>query len=60
MDDNPDLMMGADGLARPRWATSSPVYQHYYDTEWGMPVTDERGILGSSGVFGPDGRTLSP
>lgn len=45
MDENPDLVVGADGLARPRWATSSPQYQHYYDTEWGMPVTDERGVF---------------
>ena len=45
VDENPDLVVGADGLARPRWATSSPQYQHYYDTEWGMPVTDERGLF---------------
>ncbi|MDO8732009.1 MAG: DNA-3-methyladenine glycosylase I [Actinomycetota bacterium] len=33
-----------DGLRRPVWAASDPLRRHYYDTEWGMPVTDERGM----------------
>lgn len=33
-----------DGVARPAWATSSPAMQHYYDTEWGRPVRDTRGV----------------
>jgi DNA-3-methyladenine glycosylase I len=37
--------MGADGLARPAWAASDPMMQEYYDTEWGMPVRDERGMF---------------
>jgi len=37
--------MGADGLARPAWAASDPMMQEYYDTEWGMPVRDERGLF---------------
>ncbi|MCS6710796.1 DNA-3-methyladenine glycosylase I [Brachybacterium sp. EF45031] len=38
-------MVGTDGLARPAWASSHPDLRRYYDTEWGMPVTDERGVL---------------
>lgn len=38
-------VLGADGLARPLWAASDPLMQHYYDTEWGMPVRDERGMF---------------
>ncbi|MFT3942590.1 MAG: DNA-3-methyladenine glycosylase I [Ancrocorticia sp.] len=38
------LIVGADGLARPRWADSDELLREYYDTEWGMPVTDEQGI----------------
>lgn len=39
------LVVGADGLARPRWAASDPLLRTYYDTEWGMPVRDERGLF---------------
>lgn len=42
--DNGDLVIGADGLARPRWAATDPLLRTYYDTEWGMPVRDERGV----------------
>ncbi|MGH3803492.1 MAG: DNA-3-methyladenine glycosylase I, partial [Pseudonocardiaceae bacterium] len=31
-----------DGLSRPAWAASDPLLCTYYDTEWGMPVRDER------------------
>ncbi len=40
-----DLIIGADGLARPSWAAHDPLMRDYYDTEWGMPVTDERGVF---------------
>lgn len=40
-----DLVVGEDGLARPRWAAASPLMQEYYDTEWGLPVRDETGLL---------------
>ena len=40
-----DLVVGADGLARPAWATKDPLLQEYYDTEWGMPVRDETGLF---------------
>ncbi|MDO5618484.1 DNA-3-methyladenine glycosylase I [Kocuria sp.] len=39
------VVMGDDGLARPAWATASDLMRTYYDTEWGMPVTDERGLF---------------
>jgi DNA-3-methyladenine glycosylase I len=38
-------VVGPDGLARPTWAASDPLMQAYYDTEWGMPVRDERGMF---------------
>ena len=38
-------VLGEDGLARPTWAASDPLMQEYYDTEWGMPVRDERGMF---------------
>ena len=37
-------VIGADGRARPAWAASDPLLMEYYDTEWGMPVRDERGL----------------
>jgi DNA-3-methyladenine glycosylase I len=40
-----DLIIGEDGLARPSWAAHDPLLRDYYDTEWGMPVTDERGVF---------------
>lgn len=39
------LVTGADGLARPAWAATDPMLREYYDTEWGMPVRDERGVF---------------
>jgi DNA-3-methyladenine glycosylase I len=38
-------VLGEDGLARPTWAASDPLMREYYDTEWGMPVRDERGMF---------------
>jgi DNA-3-methyladenine glycosylase I len=38
-------VIGEDGLARPAWAASDPLLREYYDTEWGMPVRDERGLF---------------
>lgn len=40
-----DLVVGEDGLARPAWAATDPMLRAYYDTEWGMPVRDERGLF---------------
>lgn len=39
------LVVGADGLARPVWASTDEMLRTYYDTEWGMPVRDERGVF---------------
>ncbi|MGW1163296.1 DNA-3-methyladenine glycosylase I [Streptomyces sp. NPDC002513] len=41
---DPGVVVGDDGLARPAWAAVAPLLRDYYDTEWGMPVTDERGV----------------
>ncbi|WP_153504782.1 DNA-3-methyladenine glycosylase I [Cumulibacter manganitolerans] len=38
------VVVGEDGLARPAWASVDPLLREYYDTEWGMPVRDERGM----------------
>ena len=38
-------VVGDDGLARPPWAAHDPLLREYYDTEWGMPVTDEHGMF---------------
>ena len=44
-----DVVVGEDGLARPAWADGHGAHgellRHYYDTEWGMPVRDERGLF---------------
>ncbi|MGM7667298.1 DNA-3-methyladenine glycosylase I [Microbacterium sp. A93] len=39
------LVVGPDGLARPVWASKDPLLRDYYDTEWGLPVRDERGLF---------------
>ena len=39
------VVVGDDGLARPAWASVDPLLRDYYDTEWGMPVRDERGVF---------------
>ena len=38
-------IVGDDGLARPPWAARDELLRTYYDTEWGMPVRDERGMF---------------
>lgn len=39
------VVVGDDGLARPPWAAADPLLRDYYDTEWGMPIRDERGLF---------------
>ncbi|KGN39889.1 DNA-3-methyladenine glycosylase I [Knoellia aerolata] len=39
------VVLGDDGLARPAWASVDPLLRDYYDTEWGVPVRDERGVF---------------
>ncbi|AXR73935.1 DNA-3-methyladenine glycosylase I [Auritidibacter ignavus] len=51
MDDSTSLGQGrgviadAHGTARSPWAMSSQLMQDYYDTEWGVPITDEAGLF---------------
>ena len=44
-----DVIVGEDGLARPPWAAGQgadgELLRTYYDTEWGQPVRDERGLF---------------
>ena len=42
---NESLVTGDDGVIRPAWAASDPLLRDYYDTEWGRPVRDERGLF---------------
>jgi DNA-3-methyladenine glycosylase I len=44
VSDNPDLVIGEDGRARPTWAADEPL-RSYYDTEWGLAIRDERGLF---------------
>ena len=44
-NDDFSLVVGEDGLARPAWAAHDPLMRDYYDTEWGMPVRDERRVF---------------
>jgi DNA-3-methyladenine glycosylase I len=39
-----DTVKGDDGKARCRWGSTDERYRDYHDTEWGRPVTDERGL----------------
>lgn len=34
-----------DTPTRAAWAQTDPLLTEYYDTEWGMPVTDEAGVF---------------
>ncbi|MDO5634623.1 MAG: DNA-3-methyladenine glycosylase I [Micrococcus sp.] len=40
-----DLIRGEDGRLRTPWGATDPLLREYYDTEWGLPVTDERGLF---------------
>jgi DNA-3-methyladenine glycosylase I len=39
-----ELAEGPDGRLRCWWGVSAPDYIEYHDSEWGRPVTDDRGI----------------
>ncbi|ROR89564.1 DNA-3-methyladenine glycosylase I [Nocardioides aurantiacus] len=43
MTDGTDL--GEDGVRRCPWAGTPGTMRDYHDTEWGLPVTDERGLF---------------
>jgi DNA-3-methyladenine glycosylase I len=36
------LRLGADGVIRCWWAGDGATYGRYHDTEWGVPIADER------------------
>jgi DNA-3-methyladenine glycosylase I len=38
------VTVAEDGLPRCPWAVDVPILRTYHDTEWGMPVHDERGL----------------
>lgn len=40
-----EAVVGPDGLARTPWAYSHSLLLEYYDTEWGLPVHDERALF---------------
>jgi DNA-3-methyladenine glycosylase I len=40
-----DLAVGDDGVRRCSWPGEDPLYVEYHDGEWGMPVTDDRGLF---------------
>jgi DNA-3-methyladenine glycosylase I len=39
------VVVGPDGLGRCAWGVSTPDYQLYHDTEWGVPVRGERALF---------------
>ena len=41
----PGLVLAADGRPRCAWASSTPDYLAYHDSEWGRPVTDDRRLF---------------
>lgn len=38
-------LLGEDGVRRCPWAGATGTMRDYHDTEWGLPVTDERGLF---------------
>lgn len=43
--DRTPLAYDKHGVARTPWAVTSSLLKDYYDTEWGLPVTDEAGLF---------------
>ncbi len=39
------LIRGEDGVVRCFWGDSAPEYRAYHDTEWGLPVADDRRLF---------------
>jgi DNA-3-methyladenine glycosylase I len=39
------LVRGADGTVRCSWAGADPLYVHYHDEEWGLPVAEDRRLF---------------
>jgi DNA-3-methyladenine glycosylase I len=39
------LLRGTDGIVRCAWCGTDPLYVQYHDTEWGIPVRDDRRLF---------------
>jgi DNA-3-methyladenine glycosylase I len=39
------LIRGEDGVVRCFWGDSAPEYRAYHDSEWGLPVADDRRLF---------------
>ncbi|MBN9196524.1 MAG: DNA-3-methyladenine glycosylase I [Microbacterium sp.] len=44
MTPNPDIRLGADGIARCAWAGDDEEYRRYHDEEWGRPLHGDRAL----------------
>lgn len=40
-----ELVVGEDDVTRCSWGVEPEIYRTYHDTEWGRPVTDDRGLF---------------
>ncbi|MCL4332562.1 MAG: DNA-3-methyladenine glycosylase I, partial [Candidatus Thermoplasmatota archaeon] len=38
----PETGLGVDGIVRCGWSTKDPLYVRYHDTEWGVPIHNDR------------------
>lgn len=43
--DDSEVVIGADGLGRPKWAVRTPSMQIFYDEVWSGPVRDDQGVF---------------
>ncbi len=41
----PEAAPAVTDLVRCRWCTSDPLYQHYHDTDWGVPSRDPQHLF---------------
>lgn len=39
------IIRGEDGLDRCGWSDGDPLYRRYHDTEWGLPLGDDRHLF---------------
>ena len=40
-----DVVVGEDGLVRPRWAMRTEAMTRYYDDEWGVPKWEDAQVF---------------
>jgi DNA-3-methyladenine glycosylase I len=45
MAPNEGIVIGEDGVGRCWWADSAAEYRAYHDSEWGLPVADDRRLF---------------